>query len=116
LKDPGGDSEEGSVGCVGPSGFVLEAPAWDWVAFIQEQQGETDMNHTAFALGALTAPALSAQAEVYNWTLTSSNPSLGNGSGQLTVTSGVVTAMSGTIGGQSGTLMAPGTYGSFGEW
>lgn len=74
------------------------------------------MNHKTFALGALSALALSAQAQVYNWTLTSSDPSLGNGSGQFTLTSGVVTAMSGTIGGQSGTLMAPGFYGPNQLW
>jgi hypothetical protein len=68
------------------------------------------MKKKMLALGAMASLALSAQAQLYNWTLTTQLPgSPGNGSGTLTLTSGVVTAMSGTIGGENVTLLAPGT-------
>lgn len=68
------------------------------------------MKKKMLALGAMASLALSAQAQLYNWTLTTLLPgSPGNGSGTLTLTSGVVTAMSGTIGGENVTLLAPGT-------
>lgn len=66
------------------------------------------MKSKMLALGAITALALSAHAQTYNWNLTTSgagNP--GNGSGTLTLTSGIVTAMSGTVGGNNVTLLAP---------
>ena len=69
------------------------------------------MKKKMLALGAMASLALSAQAQVFNWSLTTSGPSNpGNGSGQLTLTSGVVTSMSGTIGGLSVSLLAPNGY------
>ncbi len=70
------------------------------------------MKGKKLALGAITALALSAHAQTYNWTLTTDgtgNP--GNGSGTLTLTSGgIVTAMSGSVGGGNVTLLAPDTF------
>lgn len=70
------------------------------------------MKKKMLALGAIASLALSAQAQVYNWSLTTlgaGNP--GDGSGQLTLTSGVITSMSGTLGGLSVTLLAPYSFG-----
>ena len=72
------------------------------------------MNGNNWALRALivTALALSAHAQTFNWTLNttgSTNP--GNGSGTLTLTGGVVTAMSGTVGGNHVTLLPPYSFG-----
>ena len=68
------------------------------------------MSNKSWAFAALTALALSAQAQVYNWTLSTTglyNP--GNGSGTLTLTGGVVTAMTGTQGGGNVVLIPAGT-------
>jgi hypothetical protein len=68
------------------------------------------MKKQMLALTAITALALSAQAQLFNWTLTTSgsgNP--GNGSGQLTLTSGVVTAISGTVNGNAVSLLGVGS-------
>ena len=72
------------------------------------------MKNKMLALGAITALALSAHAQVYNWTLTTSGVGKpGNGSGTLTLTGGgIVTAMSGTVGGGSVTLLPVNTLGS----
>lgn len=69
------------------------------------------MKKKMLALGAMASLALSAQAQVYNWSLTTSDGfEPGNGSGQLTLTSGLITAMSGTIGGLSLSLLAPNSH------
>lgn len=57
------------------------------------------MKKKMLALGAMASLALSAQAQVYNWSLTTlGSDNLGSGSGQLTLTSGVITSMTGTLG------------------
>jgi hypothetical protein len=74
------------------------------------------MKKQMLALAAITAMGLSAQAQLFNWTLTTSgdgNP--GNGSGQLQVTTGVITSMSGSIGSQSLSLSSPYTLGGGGN-
>ena len=66
------------------------------------------MKKKMLALGAMASLALSAQAQLFNWSLTTSaGDDLGSGSGQLTLTSGVITSMSGTIGVLSVSLIAP---------
>jgi len=66
------------------------------------------------ALGAITALALSAHAQMaqmYNWTLTTDGPgNPGNGAGTLTVTDGIVTEMSGTVNGAGVQLQPPDTF------
>ena len=57
------------------------------------------MKKKMLALGAMASLALSAQAQLFNWSLTTSaGDDLGSGSGQLTLTSGVITSMTGTLG------------------
>jgi MYXO-CTERM domain-containing protein len=69
------------------------------------------MSNKSWAFAALTALALSAQAQVYNWTLsTTGNTKPGNGSGTLTLTGGIVTAMNGNVGGGSVTLLPVNGY------
>ena len=78
-----------------------------------QMNGKT-MKKQMLALAAVTALSLSAQAQLFNWTLTTSGPgNSGNGSGRLTLTSGVITAMNGTIGGpgHSVSLLPQGDFG-----
>jgi len=71
------------------------------------------MKKQMLALTAITALALSAQAQLFNWTLTTSGSGNmgipGDGSGQLTLTSGVVTAISGTVNGNAVSLLGVGS-------
>ena len=68
------------------------------------------MKTKMLALAAITSLGLSAQAQLFNWTLTTSgSPAPGDGSGQLTLSGGVVTSMSGTVGGRTITLLPAGT-------
>ena len=68
------------------------------------------MKKQMLALAAITAMGLSAQAQVFNWSLTTYNGGPGSGSGQLQLNGGVVTSINGTIGGESISLYPYGVF------